>query len=227
MFPRSAQKEWMDDFSIQDERIDGALKELAVINTWLGGHAASRAGVRSLLRRIPEGDGVSILDVGAGGSDFAHAVSALRPGIRVTALDRNERACAYASRMFPEVRTIRGSVLDLPFENNSFDIVHASLFLHHFTDPELRRIIPRLYAVARYGIVVNDLRRSTAALAGISILTRFFSHSAMVQNDAPLSVRRAFTRDDIDRLCSYVPDRKAVIRRKWAFRWLVYIGKDA
>ena len=217
----------MDDLSIQDERIDSALEELAVINTWLGGHSVSRAGVRMILKRIPERDGVSVLDVGAGGSDFAKAVSPLRTGIRVTALDLNERACAYASRIYPDVRTVRGSVLDMPFAKNSFDIVHASLFLHHFKDPELRRIVPELYALSRYGMVINDLRRSTPALAGISILTRIFSHSAMVKNDAPLSVRRAFDRDDIERICSYVPDGNIVIRRKWAFRWLVCIKKDA
>jgi 2-polyprenyl-3-methyl-5-hydroxy-6-metoxy-1,4-benzoquinol methylase len=220
---RSVQKEIMDDMTIEDERFDEALRELAVVNRCLGGTATSCKGVRMLMKRKPRQDAWSILDVGAGGSDIAEAFSLLHPNMRITSLDLNTRACAYAAKAHPSLTVLQGSVLDLPFEERTFDVVHASLFLHHFTEEELRRILPSLSSTARYGVVINDLRRSAFAYFGIRILTRLFSRSAMVKNDAPLSVRRGFTRKELVRLCASLPSTSYTIQRSWAFRWLVCI----
>jgi 2-polyprenyl-3-methyl-5-hydroxy-6-metoxy-1,4-benzoquinol methylase len=225
MFPRSTQKEIMDDVFINDERIDQALGELTVINRWLGGFSTSRKGVETLLKRIPKAKTVSVLDVGAGGSDLVAAVSTLHPGIHITALDLNKRACEYSQKKYPTISVVHGSVLDLPFDGQSFDIVHASLFLHHFSDNELRFVFKALYTAARFGIIINDLRRSVFSYYAIMLLTRLFSRSAMVKNDAPISVRRGFTRDELVRLCSALPSATYTIRRMWAFRWNVCIAK--
>jgi 2-polyprenyl-3-methyl-5-hydroxy-6-metoxy-1,4-benzoquinol methylase len=223
VFSRSAQKEIMDDFSIQDERIDEALRELTVINRWLGGHETSRKGLQNMMKHIPSIEAISILDVGAGGSDLA--VASLRAGITITSLDLNIRACEYSARLHPSVTVLDGSVLALPFKERSFDIIHASLFLHHFTEDELRGILPALLATARYGIVINDLRRSVLAYWGITLFTRLFSRSTMVKNDGPISVRRGFARSELVRLCASLPTSSYVIHRRWAFRWLVCITK--
>jgi 2-polyprenyl-3-methyl-5-hydroxy-6-metoxy-1,4-benzoquinol methylase len=223
--PRSTQKEIMDDMSIQDERLDEALQELRVINTWLGGNTTTRKGVRQLLKRTTIPDTLSILDVGAGGSDNAITIAALCRLVKITAFDLNKRVCEYTARANPSLTVVQGSVFDLPFQEQSFDIVHASLFLHHFTEEELRRILPSLLTRSRYGIVINDLRRSVFAYAGIVLLTQIFSRSAMVKNDGPLSVRRGFTRSELVRLCESLPSASYKIHRTWAFRWLVCIWK--
>jgi 2-polyprenyl-3-methyl-5-hydroxy-6-metoxy-1,4-benzoquinol methylase len=224
--PRSTQKEIMDDMTIQDERFDEALLELSIINRWLGGNTTSCKGVKVLLRHKSPQNTLSILDVGAGGSDIAKSFSSLHPHVQMTALDLNKRACEYAAKTNPSLSVIQGSVLDLPFQERTFDIIHASLFLHHFTEEELHRILPSLYSTARYGIVINDLRRSVIAYLGILLLTRLFSRSAMVKNDGPLSVRRGFTRSELVRLCASLPSASYTIQRTWAFRWLVCIVKQ-
>ena len=225
MFPRSTQKEIMDNVLINDESIDQALRELTVINKWLGGFSNSRRGVKTLLKRIPAAKTISVLDAGAGGCDLAVAISMLHPGIHITALDLNKRACEYSERKHPTISVIHGSVLDLPFEQRSFDIVHVSLFLHHFTEEELRSVLKVLYTAARYGIVINDLRRTLFSYYAMILLTRLFSKSDMVKNDGPISVRRGFTRDELVRLCSALPSASFTIRRTWAFRWNVCIAK--
>jgi ubiquinone/menaquinone biosynthesis C-methylase UbiE len=225
MIPRSTQKEIMDNVFINDESIDQALRELTVINKWLGGFSNSRRGVKVLLQRIPAAKTVSVLDVGAGGCDLADAISKLYPGVHITALDLNKRAGEYSKRKHPHITIVHGSVLDLPFDQQSFDIVHASLFFHHFTEEELRSVLKTLYTVARRGIVINDLRRSVFAYYAIKILARLFSRSAMVKNDGPISVRRGFTRDELVRLCSALPSASYTIRRTWAFRWHVCIAR--
>jgi 2-polyprenyl-3-methyl-5-hydroxy-6-metoxy-1,4-benzoquinol methylase len=223
---RCTHKEIMDDMSIQDERIDKALHELRVINTWLGGNATTRKGIGMLLKRKTSPGTLSILDVGSGGADIAASLSAFYPGAKITALDLNKRVCEYAARMHPSLSVVQGSVLQLPFQGQTFNIIHASLFLHHFTDEELLRILPSLYALSRTGMVINDLRRSVFAYLGIFLLTQLFSRSAMVKNDGPLSVRRGFTRRELVRLCESIPSASYSIRRTWAFRWLVCIVKQ-
>ena len=225
MFPRSTQKEIMDNVFINDESIDQALLELTVINKWLGGFSNSRRGVKTLLKRISSAKTISILDVGAGGCDLATAISMLHSGIHITALDLNKRAGEYSKRKHPQISVVHGLVLDLPFEQRSFDIVHTSLFLHHFTEEELRSVLKAIYTVARCGIVINDLRRTVFSYYAMILLTRLFSRSAMVKNDGPISVRRGFTRDELVRLCSTLPSASYTIKRTWAFRWQVCIVK--
>ncbi|MDD8016924.1 MAG: methyltransferase domain-containing protein [Bacteroidota bacterium] len=226
IFSRSVQKEIMDDVLINDERMDDALRELTVINKWLGGNATSRKGVKTMARKLAPREMISILDVGAGGSDVARALESLRRDVKITSLDLNLRACEYSCKIVPTVDVVNGTVHALPFKEGSFDVVHVSLFLHHFTDDELKDILPSLLRIARVGIVINDLRRTVISYIGIILLTRLFSKSAMVRNDGPLSVRRGFTRSELVRVCSMLPSSSFTIQRTWAFRWLVCITKN-
>ncbi len=222
---RSIKKEIMDDPFICDERIDEALRELTMVGTWLGGKAASKEGVQRILKHAPPKKTYTVLDVGAGGSDIVDALATVNADFQITSVDFNSRACEYSARRYPSLTVVHASVFALPFQERTFDIVHASLFLHHFTESELLDLLPKLYAVSRYGIVINDLRRSLSAYLGILILTRMISRSAMVRNDAPLSVQRGFVRSELENLCALFPSALCTIRRRWAFRWLVSIVK--
>ena len=223
---RSYQKEIMDDMSVDGEFLDRALRELTKINLWLGGHATSLKGIRTFTKHIPPLKILTILDVGAGGADIVDATSSMRANVKITSFDLNQSACDYAARVHPSLQVVQGSVLAIPFPHQSFDIVHASLFLHHFTESELHEILRSLISVARYGIVINDLRRSVFAYIGITLVTRLFSRSAMVKHDGPLSVRRGFTKKELQRLCAALSSASFTIQRRWAFRWLVCIKKQ-
>jgi ubiquinone/menaquinone biosynthesis C-methylase UbiE len=218
---RSTSLEMIDDMSITDERIDDALRELKVINRFLGGDHVSRVGIARLTRTLPKDFPLRILDCGAGGSNIAGVLRSLDRAVDVTALDLNLRACQYSTLHFPSLNVVNGSAFRLPFRDRSFDIVHASLFCHHFSTKDLRLLLSEWSRVARIGIVINDLQRSTIAFLAISFLTRVFSHSIMVKNDAPISVRRGFLKKELSEItCEYT---KVAITRHWAFRWLVSI----
>jgi hypothetical protein len=51
-------------------------------------------------------------------------------------------------------------VRGLPFPPESFDVVTASLFLHHFDAPEVAEVLRTLWAFTRRALAVNDLRRA-------------------------------------------------------------------
>jgi ubiquinone/menaquinone biosynthesis C-methylase UbiE len=218
---RSSSLEMIDDMSIKDQRIDDALDELKVINRFLGGDRISRVGIRRLARRHPQNRPLRVLDCGAGGSDLTDILSSVGRRVEVTALDLNLRASQYSALKSPSQLVVNGSAFRLPFRDDAFDIVHASLFCHHFGASDLRLLLTEWSRVARLGIVINDLERSIVAYLGITIVTQMFSRSVMVKNDGPISVRRGFTRGELVEAVAEVG--RATISRHWAFRWLVVL----
>lgn len=220
--PRSTSPEVMDDMSITDERIDAALKELTVINRFLGGNRASLFGIRQMAESLPRSHRIRILDCGAGGADLVNALRALDRPYTITSLDLNFRACHYSKSRRSGLNAVNGSAFKLPFRDRSFDLIHAAMFCHHFDDKALGLILHEWSRVASVGIVINDLRRSAAAFLGITFLTKLLSRSPMVRNDAPLSVRRGFQRDELAGITSGYGS--VTMSRHWAYRWLVTIA---
>jgi ubiquinone/menaquinone biosynthesis C-methylase UbiE len=213
--------EMIDDMSIDDERLDKAFDELDVINRFLGGEHVSVLGAGRLVQRMPQDHTLTMLDCGAGGSDLCRVLRPLNRNLQVTSLDLNSRACRYTARRSTNSCAVNASALHLPFRDQSFDIVHASLFCHHFGPGELRMLLAEWSRVARVGIVINDLQRSIWAYIGIRLLTGLFSRSVMVRHDGPVSVRRGFLREELIEIVSEFGE--AVVSWHWAFRWLVVI----
>ena len=85
-----------------------------------------------------------------------------------------------------------GDALDLPFKDETFDVVMASLFFHHLSDDACVKVIEQMWRMAKRRVLVNDLHRHPAAYFSIRALARVFSRSPMFQHDGPLSVLRAF-----------------------------------
>ncbi|MBK7380260.1 MAG: methyltransferase domain-containing protein [Ignavibacteriales bacterium] len=218
---REFTKEIMDDFSIRDERIDFALAELNLINKFLGGNSTTGFGVKLLSNNNHSNHKLSILDVGAGSSEVLQ--NKINHDADVYSLDLNFRVCEYLKEKSIDSNVLYGNALHFPFKEKSIDIVHLSLFLHHFTEPEINSILTMSIKICKAGIVINDLRRSWFAYFGISLLTKLFSKSEMVKNDGPLSVKRGFTKNELLNILSRSGITNYKIYRTWAFRWLVVI----
>lgn len=210
----------MDDFSIQDERIDKALHELKIINKYLGGISTTKSALRYFFQS--KKDELKIIDVGSGSSDNLLAAKIKYPNLQILSIDKNLRALSGSKNL---IVGINSDAFKLPFKNNSCDIVHTALFLHHFTEEELHFLLNEFLRTARKGIIINDLQRSYFALLGIKILTVLFSKSEMVKNDAPLSVKKGFSKQEIHKLLATAGVTNFIIKRKWAFRWMVVIKK--
>ena len=113
--------------------------------------------------------------------------------------------------------------MNIPVKEKKFDIVHASLFFHHFNEKEIKNMISDFLKISKMGIIINDLRRSVFALAGIKIISTLFSKSEMFKNDGPLSVRRGFVKTDWLKILDSLEIKKYRLKRKWAFRWMLII----
>lgn len=218
---REFTKEIMDDFSIRDKRIDLALSELNAVNKFLGGNSTTHLGVKLLSSNNHSNHKLSILDVGAGSSEVLQ--NKFNDGVDVYSLDLNFRVCEYLKEKSINTNVLYANALRLPFKEKSIDIVHLSLFLHHFTEPEIISILKMSLKICKAGIVINDLRRSWFAYIGILLLTKIFSKSEMVKNDGPLSVKRGFVKTDLKNILKQLGIVRFKINRRWAFRWLVII----
>ncbi len=218
---RSYNKELMDDLSVSDGDLVEALRELRMINKFLGGISVTREGINTFVNN--QESGLTILDVGGGSSDILHSLKKKNINAEVCSVDLNRYACHYQKKSTGNDKIICADAFNLPFKNKSFDLIHASLFIHHFKETEIVKIIRQLLLISEKGIIINDLRRNILAYLGIRILTMFFSQSRLVKNDGPLSVRRSFVKKDLTNILRECGVNHYKIKRKWAFRFLLII----
>ena len=104
------------------------------------------------------------------------------------------------------------------------DIVHSSLFTHHFSQQQLTSLFTQLKEQAKTGIIINDLQRHWLAYYSIKFITRLFSRSAMVRNDAAVSVARGFHKKELVEVFKNAGIQHYSIVWKWAFRWKAIIS---
>jgi 2-polyprenyl-3-methyl-5-hydroxy-6-metoxy-1,4-benzoquinol methylase len=118
-------------------------------------------------------------------------------------------------------------VYDHAVSGEEADIVTCSLFLHHFKHDEAVKVVRRMYDISKQCVIINDLHRHWLAYYAIKLLTGIFSRTYMVKHDAPLSVARAFRRQDWMRLLRDAGIAYYTIKWRWAWRWQVVIYKTA
>lgn len=183
------------------DEISASLADLRAINRRFGGISTTRSMIEHVARTTGQAE-LSLLDVAAGSGDIAAAVKEdLAPcGIHLayTLLD------SAASHLNGYRSSVVGNALALPFRDGSFDLVSCSLFLHHLEPDDIRAFAAEALRVSRIALLANDLRRSALHLALVYAgLPSFRSH--ITRHDAPASVRRAYTRPELEMMLARVP----------------------
>lgn len=225
---RSYKKELLDRDDIPFEDIKQNMKELDSINTRLGGHKITIAGIKLLLKSISKnaGNPISICEIGCGGGDNLRVIrnwcEKKNVAATFTGIDINPHCISFAqSRIHNKgIAFICSDYKTVTFEHSS-DVIFSSLFCHHLTDEELGEMLRWCRQNSSSGFFINDLHRHPLAYYSIKWLTRIFSKSYLVKNDAPLSVLRGFSSKEIDALIKGAGVSHYSIKWKWAFRWLI------
>ncbi|HEX9444502.1 MAG TPA: methyltransferase domain-containing protein [Candidatus Binatia bacterium] len=223
---RSLEKEMMDLPGNAPRLLEGELYNLKILNRALGG----RRGILRCLAALAEQNRFSLLDVGTGGADIPIAIVlwARRRGIaaRIVALEPDPVAAALArreTRDFPEISILRGDGFKPPFKPGAFDFVLASQVLHHFSEADITALLRAWAGLARRALLVSDLVRHPLAYCGIWLLTGLFTRNVMTRRDAPLSVRRAFTVEEWQRLFRSAGVGPARVLALFPFRMIAHI----
>lgn len=224
---RSNQKELIDDLNCDGDELRQTLRELKTINKLLGGNQVTTGGIGKLLTGSRPKE-ISIADVGCGGGDMIRVMYDWSQKKEIHAnfigIDANPNTIAMAAdnlRNIPNVRFDAADVFDPDFQRQPVDIITCTLFTHHFTGEELVQMFHSFRNKATIGIVINDLHRHPLAFYSIKVLTRLFSRSRLVINDAPISVQRGFRKAELEEILRKAGWEKYRIRWHWAFRWQV------
>jgi 2-polyprenyl-3-methyl-5-hydroxy-6-metoxy-1,4-benzoquinol methylase len=230
---RSYEKELLDRDDVPFMDIKRNMDELNFINTYLGGHAITVAGLTNLLRNYSTSPNheVLICEIGCGGGDNLIAISTWCSKKHINAVfigvDINADCIAVANERCKQLRAI---FIHSDYKNVEFAekpaIIFSSLFCHHFNDEEIVEMLQWMSKNSTGGFFINDLHRHALAYHSIKWLSKVFSRSYLVKNDAPLSVARAFRKADWLDLLNKAKICEFTVEWKWAFRWLITARKD-
>jgi SAM-dependent methyltransferase len=184
---RATDGELLDE-GVPDEEALRSLADIRFVNRWLGNRGRLASAVRPYLEASAR---PRLLDVGCGSADIpAHLLRTARRPILAVGVDIKLLHLEAAPR---EVRRVRANVRALPFAPRSFDVVMASLFLHHFDAHELGSVLGGLFGLARGALVINDLRRARVPYAFGRAAFPLLFRSRVSVADGLLSIRRGFT----------------------------------
>jgi len=228
---RSTEEEIMDDLSMEGEMLRQTLDKLAQINQRLGGNQATISGLHTLLKTASKNTVINIVDIGCGSGDMLRAVADYGRKnsfvFKLTGIDANEYTINYARKLsakYPEISFIKMDVLADEFSQMRFDVVLATLFLHHFSEQQIEQLLFPVVQKAGIGVVVNDLHRSRAAYYLFKALSLFLTNP-MVKKDGAISVLRGFKKNELITISKKIKDSVSTIHWKWAFRYQWIIKK--
>ena len=220
---RDRQPEVMDQPGLDPEEHARALRGLRRIN------AISRSS-SGLLRSLQElhasvSKPISVLELACGGGDIAIDLDrmARRSGLmlEIQACDLNPEAIRLA-RGNAQRRGGEGefSVADALAEpdRQQVDVVYCTLFAHHLDDDAVVTLFRVMAARAKRLVIVDDLIRSRLGYALAWAGTRLLSRSWVVHTDGPLSVRAAFTPQELLKLAERAGLSGAELQRFWPER---------
>lgn len=192
------------DGPLDQRTLTANLRDLARINRWLGGAGLSWRAVTPLLRERTPGQHLRLLDVGTGAADIPRALrrqTADRdPGLEIVATDVRPEIVSLAqetARRSPTFEVGLATAGKIDHADGSFDVVHASLVLHHLEPTEAVELLREMARVAARAVIVNDLDRAWRWWAGAWLLTRVATANRYTRFDGPLSARRAYRPDEL------------------------------
>jgi hypothetical protein len=170
-------------------RINKMMRQTAIMATALGQYPVPKN-----LADMGGGDGKFLLQV-------ARRMAKRWPGVRAVILDRQNIVSAETRAGFAALGwscdVMKGDVFDtLP--RLSPDIAIANLFLHHFDDAKLAKLLAVLAANCR-GVVASEPRRSGFALLGARLVFALGANG-ITRHDAVASVRAGFAGQEISAL---------------------------
>ncbi len=205
MINRQIEPELLDVLPANDPRAIRSRRDLRRVNALMG-----NAGV--IARAVLEASGGrpfrQVVDLGAGDGRFmlrlANRLWPAWPNVDLTLVDRWDIVSVETCRAFEALswnaRSVAADVFDWLSRRTDLrvDLVTANLFLHHFADPALRRLL-ELVSGRTNCFAACEPRRYPAALRASRWLG-FVGCNAVTRHDAVASVRAGFDGPELSAL---------------------------
>jgi SAM-dependent methyltransferase len=176
------------------------LRDIEQVNHWLLGYRPTLHWLEKAWSSF--GQRPHILDAGSGHGDLLRRIERWaqqrRLPVLLTGIDLNPyaaQAAAEATASDSHIRWITGDALyyvpDVPV-----DAIVSSLMTHHLEDEEVVTLLQWMESTARTGWFISDLERSENSYHAFRWLAKLVRWHPFVQHDGPVSIRRAFRRED-------------------------------
>lgn len=219
--------ELMDRIQPVSPELVADLRSLRHLNRYFGSYGLVRAFLRCWLK---PGRSYRLLDLATGSGDIPRMIVdwARKNSIvvKIDAIDAQESTLAIAKELsagYPEINFIRADVRTFEAQF-TYDFVHCSLALHHFSEEDAVRLLRRMRSLSHDKILVADLERSLFTQWAVWLVTTTLFRQPMTVHDARLSVRRAFSYQELEGLAQeagwsnfrhrrFIPARQAIWMR--------------
>lgn len=224
---RDLHPEIMDDPALDAHLHIQALRGLSRIHRLTGTLGRLWAPIRKLIQET-DAQQLTVLDVGCGDGVFLRQLwkRANRLGCRLQLV-----GCDFSSRALALCDQAQGDS-GIPIELHqldvtqqplprSADVIINSLFLHHFTDEQVARILAECAEKAEQKVIVQDLIRSRWGYLLCWIGIHLVSRSRVVHTDGLLSVRAAFTMTEMRTILDSIGMHTATLTHQWPERYLI------
>ncbi len=227
---RRREPELMDDPHVDAREHRAALAALRQSNRLLGADSKLVREIATFTRSHNS----RVLELGSGGGGLIAALLAhsqkTQHEPRFIALDRSRFAIDDARSHIGALNTadfIVGNALQLPFADQSIDVVVCSLLLHHFDPADATQLLREASRVASRAVVVNDLNRTALAWLLTWSVTRLMSRSRLFHIDGPRSVRAAYRPAEALDLATGAEMTRVTVRSVFPFRWMMIWRREA
>jgi ubiquinone/menaquinone biosynthesis C-methylase UbiE len=219
---RQPSHELLDSDAGTPQEVAGTLTDLRMFNRWFGGLTCTSRLVEQVARETKM-NSMSWLDVAAGAGYVPRTIrdrlSLRNLALDVTLLDRA------ATHLGNGSRAVVGDALALPFRDASFDLVSSELFVHHLAPDQVVQFAREGLRVCRRAFLMNDLIRDplhlTLAYAGFPLYS-----SRLTRNDAPASVRQAYTVKEMKAMLSETGAARIEMNTCFLYRMGVIVWKQ-
>ena len=227
MARRDVRPEVMDQPGLAHDLHRTALAALGRINRLSRTEAVLWRPIHRLALTSPRP--IRVLDVACGGGDVLRSL-ARRAGVaglplELCGCDVSGLAVEYARERslqegLDEIEFVERDVLrdGLPA---GFDVIACTLFLHHLHADEAERLLSSMASATRSLVLVDDLRRTRAGYLLARWGGRLLTRSPVVHVDGPLSVKAAFTEQELRDMAERTGLPGATVRRHWPQRMLL------
>lgn len=225
---RQVEPEWLDLLPANDARAVRSRRDLIRINDWM---LQSAIMARSLREHFYDQPPRTLIDIGSGDGTFILSVARkLAPdwqNVSVILVDRQDivspetLAAFRALRWNPQI--VATDVFEFLEGYSKPCAVTANLFLHHFHDDELARLLKAVAHVAQFFVACEPWRASVPLLLGKMLWA--IGCNDVSRHDALVSIRAGFTAQELSALWPEPARWNLQECRAWLFTHLFIANK--
>jgi hypothetical protein len=202
---RIIEAEWLDSLPAEDSGAVGSRKDLQRLNAWMG---SPRRFARLLSTVLEPAAPCHVADLGGGdGRFFLRAARLLKGPVgagHVTIVDRHNIVTRQTrdglAQLGWHLRVAQSDIFAWlgQQKERQWDLMVANLFLHHFTDAQLSKLLADAAKASRMFVALEPRRSFLALVFGRCV--RLIGCNKVTRHDAPASIRAGFSDNELTRL---------------------------